>query len=65
MNENPIRYIDERECTKISGIATQTLRNNRFNRRGIPYIKIGRSVRYSLKDIIEYMERRKIKTEDL
>lgn len=45
--DGPI-WIDEKIVSKITGRAIQTLRNDRFHRRGIPYYKIGRSVRYRL-----------------
>jgi hypothetical protein len=59
-----IRYVNERVVSKITGLALQTLRNHRFQKRGIPYSRIGRSIRYSMEDIINFMERRKIQTED-
>ncbi|MGA3086663.1 MAG: helix-turn-helix domain-containing protein [Thermodesulfobacteriota bacterium] len=43
--------------------AVSTLRNDRLYRRGLPYIKVGRSVRYSKDDILQYMESNKIKQE--
>jgi hypothetical protein len=55
-------WIDEKKVSKITGRAIQTLRNDRFHRRGIPYYKIGRSVRYRLKDIYEFMEAGRIVT---
>lgn len=62
MAEN-LKYIGEKEVSKITGRALPTLRNDRFNRRGIPYIKMGRSVRYSLSDVVSYMENNKVQTE--
>jgi len=60
MNDKP-RYIDEREVSKITGFALPTLRNHRHLGVGIPYIKATtRAIRYSLKDVINYMESRKI-----
>jgi hypothetical protein len=59
---SPIKYIDEQEVTKITGRALSTLRNERFNRRGIPYYKVGRSVRYKLEDVIHFMESCRIQT---
>jgi hypothetical protein len=44
-------------------MALSTLRNNRSKGQGIPYIKLGRSVRYDLQDVIEFMEAHKIHTE--
>jgi hypothetical protein len=58
------KYIDEREVANITGLALSTLRNNRFKGAGIPYVKVGRSVRYSLGDVVQYMECRKIQTGD-
>lgn len=59
MNET-VEYVGEKRVSKITEIALSSLRNDRHNRRGIPYCKIGRSVRYSLADVISYMESRKI-----
>jgi predicted DNA-binding transcriptional regulator AlpA len=56
-------YLHEQKVSEITGRALSTLRNERFNRKGIPYIKVGRSVRYSHEDVIAFMENRKIKTE--
>jgi len=55
-------YLNEKEVSQITKQALSTLRNDRSNRRGIPYIKIGKSVRYSKEDVINFMERRKIHT---
>ena len=57
------RYINENQVSKITKIALSTLRNNRSKGLGIPYIKLGRSVRYNLQDVIEFMEAHKIWTE--
>jgi hypothetical protein len=56
------KYIEEREVARITGFALSTLRNNRFKGAGIPYLKIGRSVRYSLKDVVDFMEKHRIET---
>ncbi len=54
------RYLNEIQVSELTGIALGTLRNHRFLDRGIPYVKIGRSVRYALPDIINFMERHKV-----
>ena len=61
MDKN-IKYVDEKVVSQITGRALQTLRNDRQFRRGIPYSKIGRSVRYLLADVLEFMESRKVQT---
>jgi hypothetical protein len=57
--------VDEKEVSRIIGRAVQTLRNERFRGQGIPYVKMGRAVRYRLSDVIEFMENRKVKTDPL
>ena len=63
--ENVPVWVNEKEASDITKRAIQTLRNDRFAGKGIPYYKVGRSVRYRLEDIINYMEARKIPTEDM
>ena len=62
--ENKERYLQEKEVSKITGIALSTLRNYRAARRGIPYTKYGTAVRYKYSDVIEYMETHKIETKN-
>ena len=57
------RWVSEKEVSRITGFALPTLRNDRHLKKGIPYMKRGRSVRYCLKDIQEFMERRRVNTE--
>ncbi len=60
----PSRYVTERQVAEFTGIALSTLRTDRSRRRGIPFVKKGRSVRYALHDVVTFMESRKILTED-
>jgi len=60
--ENQKKYITEKEVSEITSRALSTLRNERFLGKGIPYIKIGKSVRYKFDDVIEYMESRRVET---
>ena len=55
-------YIDEKKVSQMTDIKLPTLRNDRHRGRGIPYVKLGRSVRYRLDEVIEYMEAHKVKT---
>jgi hypothetical protein len=57
------QYVDEKLVSKILGRALSTLRNDRHRGRGIPYIKVGRSVRYDMRDVVKFMEAHKIETE--
>jgi len=58
------KYLTEAEVSKITSLALSTLRNQRFARTGIPYVKLGRAVRYSLSDVVDYAENRKVITQD-
>jgi len=49
------QYLTEKQVSEITGRAVQTLRNERFLGRGIPYVKVGRSIRYSLEDVVWFM----------
>ncbi len=54
-------FLNEAEVALITGRALATLRNDRFLRRGIPYLKIsGRSIRYRTPDVMNFMEARPI-----
>ena len=55
--------ITEKEVSKLLSISLQSLRNWRCQRKGPPYIKIGRSVRYPIEDLRKYLESRKIEPE--
>jgi predicted DNA-binding transcriptional regulator AlpA len=64
MNESVPQYISEKEVSRITGLALPTLRNWRFKRMGMPYSKVGRSVRYAMEDVLHYMESRKVQTDE-
>ncbi len=57
-------YLTEKQVAELTGRAVQTLRNDRFMGKGFPYVKMGRSVRYSLDEIHDYMKSRTIRTTD-
>ncbi len=54
------QWLNEKEVSKMTGRAEQTLRNDRTKRQGIPYCKIGRSVRYRIEDVIFFMDANRI-----
>ena len=58
------QLIDEKNLSKILGKSLQTLRNDRFLKKGVPYFKIGRSVRYSIDDVENYIEKSRIDFEN-
>ena len=44
------------EVASMTGLSRETLAQWRSQRRGIPYLKIGRAVRYALADVQAYLE---------
>ena len=57
-------YLTEREVSKLTGRALSTLRNDRQTGKGFPFVKWDRFVRYRKRDVIEFMEARKIVPEN-
>jgi len=60
----PNRVLNDKQAAQFLGVAVQTLRNWRGQRRGPDYIKLGRSVRYSEGDLSRFLESRKIKVSE-
>ena len=52
--------LSPRETSVMIGRAEQTLANERFEGRGLPYVKWGRAVKYRLSDILAEIEARTI-----
>jgi excisionase family DNA binding protein len=44
------------DVAALTGLSEETLAQWRSQRRGIPYLKVGRSVRYALADVQAYLE---------
>ena len=56
------KYLTEIEVSEITGISKSCLQQHRWLRKGLPYIKIGRSVRYKESDIMAYLDQLKVQT---
>ena len=57
-----MQYLNEKQVAELTGRSVSTLRNERSMRRGMPFIKVGRSVRYNKDDVTRFMESRKVIT---
>lgn len=57
------QVVDEYRAAEIVGKKVQTLRNYRHIRKGPPYIKTGRSVRYIVPDLLDYITKHRIDPE--
>ena len=64
MDTKTPKWLTEGQVSEIIGRAEQTLRNDRGKGRGLPYCKVGRSVRYKLQDVVDYMENRRVVPEN-
>ena len=57
MNSIPLKvWLTEKEAAAMTGLSVSTLQKQRFYHRGIPYAKVGRSVRYAVRDVQDYMQ---------
>ena len=54
------QWLNEKEVAILIGVSVYTLRSHRHKGVGLPYVKYGKSVRYSYADICEYLESRKV-----
>ena len=61
LNVNEV--IKETQTAEILDRAVQTLRNDRHLRQGPPYIKLGRSIRYRVSDLMDYIDKHRIDPE--
>ena len=60
VNEKDLnQWLTEVEVSLLTKLSLSTLRAHRFYRKGMPYSKVGRSVRYSLADVAAFMESRR------
>ncbi|MPL71045.1 hypothetical protein SDC9_16813 [bioreactor metagenome] len=58
------QWLTEVEVSLLTKLSLSTLRAHRFYRKGMPYSKVGRSVRYSLADVAAFMESRRVTIEN-
>ena len=70
MNQNQLNphkplYVSEKKISELYDIPLPTLRNQRHRGVGLPYVKHGRLVRYSLRDAESFFEARKIQTDPI
>jgi hypothetical protein len=56
-------YLTEKEVSGATKFSIQTLRNHRHESKGIPFLKINRSVRYLPRDVQTYMEQCRVEPE--
>lgn len=60
MNEQSIedkRLVDTRTAAEMLGLAQSSLELMRFEKRGPAYYRMGRTIRYAIEDLDDYVER--------
>jgi hypothetical protein len=57
---NSIIMLTEVELSKLTKFSLSKLRADRWKGTGIPAVRCGRSIRYRLSDIEEYLEKNKL-----
>lgn len=55
-----LRLLTEREVSELLSVPLQTLRNHRSLRRGVPFVRFGRAVRYRLADVRAFVAARMV-----
>ncbi len=55
-NMTSIDHLTERQLAERLGISVRTLQAQRQRGGGIPFVKLGRSVRYASSDVEQYLE---------
>jgi hypothetical protein len=58
------RVLNDKECARLLGLGVQTLRNWRCHRKGPPYLRIERVIRYQVDDLLSYLKKKKIIPEE-
>jgi hypothetical protein len=62
--DTPRIYLTEKEVAQLTKRAVQTLRNERCQGKGIPWLKLGpgkrSSVRYLWEDVVAFMEHHRV-----
>lgn len=59
---NKSTLLTELELANLLQVSVKTLQGQRWQKVGIPYLKIGRAVRYRREDIESYLNQAVIKT---
>ncbi len=54
--QDRLQLLTETQVSELLAIPLQTLRNHRSQRRGLPFIRLGRHVRYRRSDVLAYIE---------
>lgn len=54
------RLLNEKETADMLGISVKTLQKWRYLGIGVPFVKVGRLVRYKIECILEYLRKNEV-----
>jgi len=60
----PSEFMTAEDVAHLTGLSLETLAQWRSQRRGMPYLKIGRAVRYDPSDVQSYLEGCRVSVSD-
>lgn len=60
MTNNAMNLLCAKQAADLLGVSDATLAAWRSRRRGPPYVKVGRSVRYELETLREWVQRQRV-----
>jgi excisionase family DNA binding protein len=58
------KLLSPKDVAQLTGLSVETLAQWRSQKRGIPYLKVGRAVRYDLSDVQLYLEGCRVSVSD-
>lgn len=58
-------WLTPKEVAALTRRAVASLANDRYHRRGLPYTKFGRSVRYRYSDVQEFLQKRRVSFDEV
>ncbi len=57
---DPMRAMNDHEVSLLVGKSVQSIRNDRSLGKGIPYFKVGRTVRYRRGEVLKWLDAQRI-----
>ena len=58
------RFLSESDVALLLGMSVKTLQKHRHESRGLPYVKIGRAVRYDVQAVESWINQKRVEPAD-
>lgn len=56
MSEQAVELYTPEEVSQFTGLSLETLAQWRCRKKGLPYLKLGRCVRYDKREVLQYLQ---------